>query len=303
MRLATIGECMVEATLDRAGPFAGPARFGFGGDTLNTAVYARRCLPQEARVAYVTALGDDVFSESMLTAWQAEGLDTELVYRLPGRRPGFYAISTDDSGERRFYYWRREAAARALLEDGRDGDLVGRLQGYDLVYLSGITLAILGEAGRERLLSLLQGLRGAGTRVAFDSNHRPALWPEPDTAQAAYEATGRLTDIALPTFDDEAALHGEGEAETTAARWLGWGAGEVVVKRGAAGCTVFTSEDSVKVAGRPVETVVDTTAAGDSFNGAYLAARLLGETPEQAAARGCALAAEVIQHQGAIIPR
>ncbi|MDJ0969585.1 MAG: sugar kinase [Kiloniellales bacterium] len=303
MRLAAIGECMVEATLDRAGPFAGPAKLGFGGDTLNTAVYARRCLPEgEGRVAYITALGDDVFSDSMLAAWRDEGLETDLVYRLPGRRPGFYAIATDEAGERRFYYWRREAAVRSLLEDDRERDLAARLKGYDLLYLSGITLAILGERGRDRLLALLQGLRGAGSRVAFDGNHRPALWPEPAAAQAAYQAIGRLTDIALPTLDDEAALHGDESVDASAARWLGWGAREVAIKCGADGCTVVTPEDRVAVPGRPVETVVDTTAAGDSFNGAYLAARLLGETPAQAAIRGCNLAAEVIQHQGAIIP-
>ncbi len=185
MRLAAIGECMVEATLDRAGPFAGPAKLGFGGDTLNTAIYARRCFPPEAKVAYVSALGDDVFSDSMLAAWQDEGLETDLVYRLAGRRPGFYAIATDEAGERRFYYWRREAAVRSLLEDGRDGDLAARLQGYDLLYLSGITLAILGDRGRDRLLALLQGLRGAGSRVAFDGNHRQALWPEAAAALPA----------------------------------------------------------------------------------------------------------------------
>ena len=302
MKLAAIGECMVEAALDRAGPFAGPARLGFGGDSLNTAIYARRGLPAAARVAYVTALGDDVFSDSMLAAWQDEGLDTALVYRLAGRRPGFYAIATDESGERRFYYWRREAAARSLLEDGRDADLAARLQGSDMIYLSGITLAILGEEGRGRLLALLRDLREAGTAVAFDGNHRPALWPDPAAARAAYDAIGRLTDIALPTFDDEAALQGDGGPEVTAERWLGLGAREAVVKLGAAGCAVFAPETRAEVPAHPVGTVVDTTAAGDSFNGAYLAARLRGETPREAAARGCALAAQVIRHKGAIIP-
>ena len=302
MKLAAIGECMVEATLDRAGPFAGPAKLGFGGDSLNTAVYARRGLPAAARVAYVTALGDDVFSDSMLAAWQDEGLDTALVYRLAGRRPGFYAIATDESGERRFYYWRQEAAARALLEEGRDAELAARLQGSDMIYLSGITLAILGEDGRGRLLALLRDLREAGTAVAFDGNHRPALWPDPVAARGAYDAIGRLTDIALPTFDDETALQGDGGPEVTARRWLGLGAREAVVKLGAAGCAVFTPETRAEVPAHPVETVVDTTAAGDSFNGAYLAARLRGETPPEAAARGCALAAQVIQHKGAIIP-
>ena len=108
----------------------------------------------------------------------------------------------------------------------------------------------------------MQGLRGAGSKVAFDGNHRPALWSEPAAAQGAYQAIGRLTDIALPTFDDEAALHGDGDLETTARRWLDWGAREVAIKRGADGCTVVTPEGRVAVPGRPVETVVDTTAAG-----------------------------------------
>ena len=304
MKLAAIGECMVEATLDRAGPFAGPARLGFGGDTLNTAVYARRCLPDSgSKVSYVTALGDDVFSDDMAAAWQAEGLDTDLVYRLPGRRPGLYAISTDDAGERRFFYWRQEAAVRSLLEEGRDRDIAERLADFDLVYLSGITLAILGEAGRQSLFDLLRPLRADGLRVAFDGNHRPILWPDPGTAIAAYEAVGALTDIALPTLDDETALHGDGDAGTAAERWLARGATEVAVKCGAEGCRVFTRDAHWEVPGRTVAQVVDTTAAGDSFNGAYLAARLQGAAPDAAAAEGCALAAVVIQHQGAIMPR
>ncbi len=304
MRLAAIGECMVEATLDRAGPFAGPAKLGFGGDTLNTAVYARRCLPEkDGKVAYVTALGDDVFSDAMAAAWQAERLDTDLVYRLPGRRPGLYAISTDDQGERRFFYWRQEAAVRSLLEEGRDRDIAQRLAAFDLVYLSGITLAVLGELGRQRLHDLLRPLRADGLRIAFDGNHRPILWPDPGAAIAAYEAIGALTDIALPTLDDETALHGEGDAGTAAERWLALGAAEVAVKCGAEGCHVFTADAHWEVPGRPVAQVVDTTAAGDSFNGAYLAARLEGAAPDVAADRGCALAAEVVQHQGAIMPR
>ena len=98
-------------------------------------------------------------------------------------------------------------------------------------------------------------------------------------------------------------MHGEGDAGTAAQRWLTLGAAEVAVKCGAEGCRVFTADAQWEVPGRPVAQVVDTTTAGDSFNGAYLAARLEGAPPDVAAERGCILAAEVVQHQGAIMPR
>ena len=53
----------------------------------------------------------------------------------------------------------------------------------------------------------------------------------------------------------------------------------------------------------PAAGVVDTTAAGDSFAAAYLAARLRGAAPAEAARAGHALAGAVVRHPGAIIPR
>lgn len=164
LRIACIGECMIE--LRETAP-ATMAR-GFGGDTLNTAVYLARLLaPRRAQVDYVTALGDDPFSTAMIDAWREEGISTERVVRLPGKLPGLYAIATDAQGERSFFYWRSAAAARELIAAAPHA--VAALAGYDLVYLSGITLAILRDADRAALISALAALRRAGTRIAFDS--------------------------------------------------------------------------------------------------------------------------------------
>ena len=112
IRVAAIGECMLELTHRDARTLA----LGFGGDTLNTALYlARTAAGREIAVDYVTALGDDPMSESMIAAWQAEGIGTSRVARLPRRLPGLYLIRTNDAGERRFFYWRSEAAVRSLF--------------------------------------------------------------------------------------------------------------------------------------------------------------------------------------------
>ena len=102
MRVASIGECMIEIAVKPGGD----AQLASGGDTLNTAVYLAR---QGVAVDYVTALGDDPYSDEMLARWQAEGVGTGLVPRLPGRVPGLYMIRTDDRGERTFHYWRDRA--------------------------------------------------------------------------------------------------------------------------------------------------------------------------------------------------
>lgn len=303
MRLASIGECMIEVATGTAEHGCAAARVGFGGDTLNTAIYlARGLAATDARVDYVTALGDDPFSEEMLRAWRREGVGTDLVQRLPGELPGLYLIRTDANGERSFFYWRRDAAVRKLLEDGRARVLRDALRGYDLVYASGVTVAILDAHGRSELLALLNEVRSTGGMVAFDSNVRPQLWNEEEETRRELERFAEATSIGLPSFDDERDLFCDPTPKAVARRWLGWGVGEVVVKNGVAPCFLATAAGEATLAPAPVADPVDTTAAGDSFNAAYLASRLRGLAPLAAAERGQALARRVIQHHGAIVP-
>lgn len=299
-RLVAIGECMLELS----GGLSDAPSLGFGGDTLNTAVYAARTAAGAIEVAYATALGDDPFSERMMAGWRAERLATDLVRRLPGRLPGFYAIETDAAGERHFYYWREQAAVRSLLVPEAEGRaLLARITAADLVYFSGITLAILEDAQRRRLLAALDEARGRGLQVAYDSNLRPALWADLATAAAASAAACASADIVLVGFDDEKRLAGDADPNATVARLAALGPSEVVVKQGEGGVLVHHEGTSTPVPAVRAPTVVDTTAAGDSFNGAYLARRLLGADPVAAAGAGALLASHVVRHRGALIPR
>lgn len=288
-RVACIGECMVEL---REAP-DGQLRRGFGGDTLNTAVYLARL---GVAVDYVTALGDDAWSDEMLARWQEEGIGTGLVRRLPGRLPGLYVIQTDPQGERRFLYWRDSAAARDLFDHFDPAELAA----FDTLYLSGITLSIYGPAARAVLFGALADARSRGTRVAFDTNFRPRGWPDRTIAHAAYAQAYALADIVLASAEDLALLHGDvGEAEllrhaaTT----------EIVLKLDYPASRVLHGGAELLVRAGPVKQVIDTTAAGDSFAAAYLAARLRGASPEAAARAGHGLAGIVVGHPGAIAPR
>ena len=187
MRIACIGECMVELTLPRADGEG--SRVGFAGDTLNAAVYLKRSAP-ELDVVYVTALGTDPLSERMVGFFEAEGLDISLIERRADRVPGLYAISLDAAGERSFTYWRDSSAARTLFLPPATVT-PERLAGFDLVYLSGISLAVLAPEARAALRAFLVGFRAEGGRVAFDSNYRPRLWPDAATARRETPGSGR----------------------------------------------------------------------------------------------------------------
>ncbi len=300
-KVALIGESMLELSRQSRELSSGnlSMNLSYGGDTLNSAVYMARL---GVNVDYVTALGDDAMSTWMIQQWRGENVGCELIERIPDSVPGIYLVSVDDSGERSFSYWRDSAPARHLFDDQKKSEnLFTKLKEYDWLCLSGITLAIYKESSRQRLFDLITRYRVAGGKVLFDSNYRPKLWESVASAQAAYQSMYQLTDLALPTIEDEQALFGDNDKIDIIKRIKTWGVSEIVLKMGGTGCQVVCNDKSELVASHKVD-VIDTTSAGDSFNAGYLAARLKGSSSKEAASEGHNLASIVIQHRGAIIP-
>ncbi|MFC9977319.1 sugar kinase [Spirillospora sp. NPDC127200] len=299
VRVALIGECMVELRHLSADRLA----LGYAGDVFNTAAYlARTAAPGAVEAQFVTVTGDDPYSAAMRGRWGDHGVGDALARVLPGRRCGLYLIRTDEHGERTFQHYRGESAARELFGPGQPASVDDAIAGHDLVYLSGITLSILTGTARARLMETLAETRRRGGRVAYDGNYRPSGWASPAAARRAAEAVLAHTDLALPTLDDERQVHGDRDAAACAERLHAAGVGEVAVKLGAAGCLVSDGRTAQAVPAVPDVRVVDTTSAGDAFNGAYLAVRLAGGTPRAAAEAGCRLAAEVVAGPGALLP-
>ncbi len=292
-RFVSIGECMIEM----AGGADRMYRMGFAGDTLNTAWYARALLPADWQVDYVTALGDDIYSHQMRAFFGKAGIGTAHIQEIEGRRPGLYLIHQHE-GDRQFTYWRGQSAARQLADDPEA--LERALDGAGIVYFSGITLAILAPRARGQLMKAIVKARGEGARVVFDTNLRPALWTSQEIMASTLTAAATISDVVLPTHTDETPVFGDASPEATAQRYLDIGVEEVAVKNGADPALVATGSLREAVPSGKA-TVVDATGAGDSFNGAYLAARVTGAGPVEAARRAHRVAGVVIGHPGALV--
>ena len=294
--LLSIGEAMAEIRSGRTDSFS----LGFAGDTYNTAVYASRTIGQRGLVSYATRVGVDPLSISFCDAAQREGIDIGGIAKDPNHNIGIYSVSTDDSGERSFHYWRANSAARRMFASD---ETTPALPAARVIYLSGITMAILTPDARTRLIDTLTSKRAQeGAKIAFDSNYRPALWDDPANARAVMDRMWDITDIALPSIDDEMALTGDDNEESVVSRFAASTWEGVAIKRGSMGPVSPNLAKADHPAFKPAAKVVDTTAAGDSFNGAYLAAYLSGAGEADRLLAGHRLASKVVGFPGAIIP-
>jgi 2-dehydro-3-deoxygluconokinase len=299
--IAFIGECMIELRTDDKANVCQ----SFAGDSLNTAVYLARLLPlNQHQIHFVTALGVDNFSNAMIDYFQSEGIICDKIRRLPGRQPGLYYINIDSAGERYFQYWRDQSAARYLFSGHEYNHELHSLVNMDYLYCSGISIAILSDPDRQKLIDLLAHAKTQGTKICFDSNYRPVLWDNVDQAHYWYQQMLAMTDIAFLTYDDEYELWGDNSPEHVFSRCKVFDIAEIILKRGAQPCLIKTATTTytVDTVSIPADQIVDTTAAGDSFSAGYLARRLQGENcPKACAAIGHKLASIVVQYQGAIV--
>ena len=296
-RAICIGEAIVELARGGDGRFA----LASSGDTFNTAIYLARA---GQPVAFASALGDDAYSDAIVALAKAEGIATGLILRAPGRLPALALADTDSKGERRTHYWREAAPASELFELPQWSRIAESMTAARLIYFSGITLSLYSNIGLGRFLAAVELARGHGAKIAFDGNFRPRAWRGDLTrARTVFAEALKRVDIALPAYDDEAVLWGDPSPEATIERLQAFGVNEIVVKNGPNSALIASASERDTVPVPDVVVPVDPSAAGDGFNAGYLATRLAGRGPVEAATAAHKLAGQVIRHRGAIVPR
>ncbi len=298
-KVAVIGECMVELYQDKKGMY----KQTFGGDTFNCSVYLKRS-NKKVELEYITVLGQDELSKKMLNFFHKQNLKTSYIDCIKNKNSGLYIINTQN-GERSFSYWRSNSAARELFLTSSLEKISEELLDFDIIYFSAISLAIMSEVGRNKFFKIIKKARAKGVKIAFDSNYRPKLYKNSDEARQIYNKAIHYCDIFLPSIDDEKQLWGDGDIDTNSIIKKAKKAKctEIVIKCGKEDIVYYFNGHTKTIKTKQLKNIIDSTSAGDSFNGAYLANRLKNKSIEDSIKKAQKLATQVIMYKGAIIPK
>ncbi|WP_028773165.1 sugar kinase [Shewanella waksmanii] len=296
-----LGECMIELMNTSVNTM----KQSFAGDVYNTAVYLKRTFPQ-TNVHLVTAVGTDRFSQNMIACFKDENIQSDLVFQSKNKTPGLYAIDLDENGERSFTYWRENSAARQVMQHIDDAAIAQLSQG-DMFFFSGISIAVIEPHARAGFWQMVDQLIQAGVQIVFDPNYRPRMWSSADEAQTQFKLAFAKASTVLPGIDDFEQLFAIDTAQGVIDFLDPYPITELIIKNGPASLIVVKQNlndghpQEIQVS--PVKHVVDTTSAGDSFNGVYLGAKLNGINDLEAINMAAQSAAYVIQHKGAIVDK
>jgi 2-dehydro-3-deoxygluconokinase len=299
------GECMIElrdylsvnSSKDDVSPNI--LKQSFAGDVLNTAVYLKRTFP-DIKAHFISAVGKDKFSSDMLSFFDEEGVNRDLVFQSDNKIPGIYAIETDDTGERTFSYWRENSAAKEVMSFINE-TTINQMLKNDLFFFSGISLAVINIGDRPMFWKMIDRLKKIGVRIVFDPNYRPRMWNSQEQTKEQFEKAFTMADIALPGVDDLQKLYGIETSEGVNEFCQSFNIAELIIKNGEKGVLSYHEEQLNQFKVIPETNVVDTTSAGDSFNGVYLGARMNGYDIYKSIEFASQAAGFVIQHQGAIV--
>ena len=293
--LLGIGECMLELSSVHDNLW----QQNFAGDVFNTLWYAKALAKEDLSINFFTAIGDDQSSNEMISFIESSGVYCANIPKIKNGVPGLYRIHLDGA-ERSFSYWRDTSAAKQFMK--KPELLWAQVAKADIVYLSGITMAILPDDDVEVLLAGLRSALKPGAIVAFDPNIRPRLWTNEDRMKDVITRTAEISDLVLPSFEDEQVTFDDKTPMATAQRYQSLGVKQIIVKN-AENDTLFVEGDRAEYFPvKQVENAIDTTAAGDSFNGAYFAEYMESGDISKAIALAQKCSATVICNKGALIP-
>lgn len=290
--LLSIGECMIELYSDQPLEQAETFQKSLAGDSLNILVSAQRL---GTSTGYITRVGSDPFTDYLLNTWKAEGIDTSHAKQVDGFNAVHFVAQLPD-GDREFVYYRKGSAPSTMQPSDLDADYIASAK---IMHVSGITQAI-SETSRATALRAAQIANESGVAVSYDPNYRHQLWSTDQAREAMEEIIPYVTYFLPSSPADTLALMDTEDPREMAKHFVDRGVKIVSVTGGEDGVVVATKGETFQMAPITPDEVVDTTGAGDAYNGGFLHGLLNGMSVKQAAVLGSITAGLKIRGRGAL---
>ena len=274
-------------------------KINFGGDTYNSAIYFSRLTNNKTNTFYSTALGKDNFSKKMISRFKNENIKCDYIRTDGENPPGLYSIEINEKGERSFSYWRDQSPSKYIFLGSKGKKLVKDINNADVFYYTGISAGILDEKQRKDLIKI----GSTATICGFDFNYRSQLHYNKKVSQLLFNEINNRVDIHFVSFDDARELF-KIKNPLEIFEIINEKKNLILIRY--KNSIIFKNkQQEIKTVTVPHGEVVDTTAAGDAFNGSFLAIMNNNKNVpvEENILISHSVTREVIKHRGAIISK
>ena len=293
IKICAIGECMMELTHSKMELY----NQSIAGDTLNFASYLDKKIFD---TSYFTAVGTSEISKRVISYLKKQKIKTNLVSRISSHEIGLYLIENSKVGEKIFYYWRDNSAAKFFFNNQNIKQCQNQLKKFQYVYFSGITLSLFDDNNFHKFLSLIEFLKKKQIKIIFDFNIRIKRWSKKKLF-SYFSKTLPFVDILFSSGEDLNFLKGNASLRTFKNLIQKYNIEHAIYRNNARLNYSFYKDESYFIKNKIKNKVVDTSGAGDGYSATYISKFIKFNDPQKALHAASEIGAKIVMKKGAIV--
>jgi len=293
INVCSIGEAMIEISNIKNSLY----NQSFAGDTLNFCNYLDK---KKLNAFFLSAIGKSEINQSLLDFVKSKKISTKYIKKINQFEVGLYLIKNKDNGEKQFFYWRDESAAKHYFNNIDFLNLYKELKNFDYIYFSGITLSIIHISKLNNFIKLLNLLKSKKIKIVFDFNIRPSRWNKKNL-NIFLDSVLKFVDICFLSGEDMNYWKNKNDIKSYEQIVRKYKLKHSIFRKNAKFTYVFLNKTRYVFKNKLLKRVVDTSGAGDGFNAAYLSNFIVNNDPVLALKAGSSLGSKIVMKKGAIV--